>query len=189
MFIIGLDEGLLPHSRSLDDPEEMAEERRLFYVGITRANNHLYLVRAEQRSTYGSFEDSIPSRFLDDIPDGLLRRQGVRGRRSASSSSFHSGWQERRERTSRWESTPSRTTYSTPPSTASTPPQYSAPTPRPAPVLQPAYRANMRVKHPVWGEGLVVDSRVDEGEEVVDIFFDSVGFKRVLAALARLEIL
>jgi DNA helicase-2/ATP-dependent DNA helicase PcrA len=53
VFIIGLDEGLLPHSRSLEDPEEMAEERRLFYVGITRAKNHLVLVRAGQRSSYG----------------------------------------------------------------------------------------------------------------------------------------
>ena len=56
MFIIGLDEGMLPHSRSLDDPEEMAEERRLFYVGLTRAKDRLYLVRAEQRSGYGAPE-------------------------------------------------------------------------------------------------------------------------------------
>ena len=50
VFITGLDEGFLPHSRSRDDPEEMAEERRLFYVGLTRAKDRLYLVRAEQRS-------------------------------------------------------------------------------------------------------------------------------------------
>ena len=68
VFIIGLDEGMLPHSRSLDDPEEMAEERRLFYVGITRARNKLYLVRADQRTTYGSFESSMPSRFLTRYP-------------------------------------------------------------------------------------------------------------------------
>ncbi len=72
VFIIGLDEGLLPHSRSLDDPEELAEERRLFYVGITRARDRLYLVRAEQRSSYGSFQDQIPSNFLRDIPDNLV---------------------------------------------------------------------------------------------------------------------
>ncbi|MCE1255164.1 MAG: UvrD-helicase domain-containing protein, partial [Anaerolineae bacterium] len=64
VFITGLDEGLLPHSRSVDDPEEMAEERRLFYVGLTRAKDKVYLVRADQRSTYGSFEASEPSRFL-----------------------------------------------------------------------------------------------------------------------------
>ncbi|HQF46627.1 MAG TPA: UvrD-helicase domain-containing protein, partial [Anaerolineaceae bacterium] len=78
VFIIGLDEGLLPHSRSLDDPEELAEERRLFYVGITRARDRLYLVRAEQRSSYGSFQDQIPSNFLRDIPDNLVQHQGQR---------------------------------------------------------------------------------------------------------------
>ena len=73
VFIIGLDDGILPHNRSLDDPEEMAEERRLFYVGLTRAKYRLYLVRAEQRSLYGSFQDSIPSRFLEDIPEELVQ--------------------------------------------------------------------------------------------------------------------
>ncbi|MGD0708442.1 MAG: UvrD-helicase domain-containing protein, partial [Anaerolineaceae bacterium] len=77
VFITGMDEGLLPHSRSRDDPEEMAEERRLFYVGITRAKNQLYLVRADQRSTFGSFEYSVPSRFLDDIPKEMILRQGA----------------------------------------------------------------------------------------------------------------
>ena len=73
VFIVGLDDGVLPHNRSLDDPEEMAEERRLFYVGLTRAKHRLYLVRAEQRSLYGSFQESIPSRFLEDIPEELIR--------------------------------------------------------------------------------------------------------------------
>jgi len=60
VFIIGLDEGLLPHSRSRDDPEEMAEERRLFYVGITRTKDQLYLLRAERRNSFGNWEYSEP---------------------------------------------------------------------------------------------------------------------------------
>ena len=64
VFITGLDDGLLPHSRSRDDPEEMAEERRLFYVGITRARDQLYLVRAEARATFGAYASTIPSSFL-----------------------------------------------------------------------------------------------------------------------------
>ncbi len=67
VFIVGLDDGMLPHNRSLDDPEEMAEERRLFYVGLTRAKNRLYLVRAAQRTTYGSFQEldclALPGRY------------------------------------------------------------------------------------------------------------------------------
>jgi len=63
VFIVGMDEGILPHSRSRDDPEEMAEERRLFYVGITRAKDQLYLVRAERRSTFGDYDYGDPRAF------------------------------------------------------------------------------------------------------------------------------
>ncbi len=71
VFIVGLEEGLLPHSRSLDDPEELEEERRLFYVGMTRAMHRLYLVYATRRAIYGYAQPSIPSRFLVDIPEHL----------------------------------------------------------------------------------------------------------------------
>jgi len=83
VFIIGLDEGLLPHSRSRDDPEEMAEERRLFYVGITRTKDQLYLLRAERRNSFGNWEYSEPSRFLESINPRLIERKGSR------SSSWH----------------------------------------------------------------------------------------------------
>jgi DNA helicase-2/ATP-dependent DNA helicase PcrA len=68
VFIVGLDEGLLPHYRSLDDSEEMAEERRLLYVGITRAKDRLFLVRAFRRHSFGTGGVCEPSRFLDDLP-------------------------------------------------------------------------------------------------------------------------
>ena len=72
VFIVGLDDGILPHSRSFDDPEAMEEERRLFYVGITRAKDRLYLLRALRRGGRGYTEETIPSRYLDDIPPELL---------------------------------------------------------------------------------------------------------------------
>jgi DNA helicase-2/ATP-dependent DNA helicase PcrA len=72
VFITGLEDGLLPHSRSFDDPEQMAEERRLSYVGLTRARDRLYLTYAFRRSRYGDSEPSVPSRFLDDIPPQLI---------------------------------------------------------------------------------------------------------------------
>jgi DNA helicase-2/ATP-dependent DNA helicase PcrA len=74
VFIVGLEEGMLPHSRSLDDPEELEEERRLFYVGITRAKRLLYLAYAARRTIYGFTEPSVPSRFLADIPKDLLEQ-------------------------------------------------------------------------------------------------------------------
>src|SRR5512133_1476124 len=109
VMITGMDDGILPHSRSLDDPEEMAEERRLFYVGLTRAKYRLYLVRAEQRSLYGSYQDSIASRFLGDIPEELLEPDPRRKRGS--------GYDARRNRVSNWANNDSRAlnTYRTPP--------------------------------------------------------------------------
>ncbi len=72
VFLTGLEEGMLPHSRSLDDPEALAEERRLFYVGITRAKERLVLVHAFRRGAFGSDERRQRSRFLDDLPPHVL---------------------------------------------------------------------------------------------------------------------
>jgi DNA helicase-2/ATP-dependent DNA helicase PcrA len=77
VFVTGLEEGLLPHSRSLEDPEELAEERRLLYVGMTRARDRLYLTHSSNRARFGTSDTSVPSRFLQDIPPGLV--EGVRG--------------------------------------------------------------------------------------------------------------
>jgi DNA helicase-2/ATP-dependent DNA helicase PcrA len=174
VFIVGLDDGTLPHSRSLDDPEEMAEERRLFYVGLTRAKQRIYLVRAAQRSTYGSYQDSIPSRFLNDIPDGLLSSLG--GSR---------GYGGRRQSSSRWED--SRNPRSNSGGGSVSPARPARPVS--TPIIQARYRPGMRVLHPSWGEGLVVDSRVQDGDETIDVAFESVGFKRLAASLANLKVI
>ncbi len=71
VFLVGMEEGLLPHRRSIDDPDQMEEERRLCYVGMTRAKERLYLVRAFRRNMMGSSNVNPPSRFLDAIPQGL----------------------------------------------------------------------------------------------------------------------
>ncbi|MBN1812263.1 MAG: UvrD-helicase domain-containing protein [Anaerolineae bacterium] len=98
VFITGLEEGLLPHSRSFDDPDQMAEERRLMYVGVTRAKDRLYLTRAFVRTRYGDSDPSAPSRFLDDIPPELTgSAQRTKARRAST----------RRETT--WQSTPAPT--------------------------------------------------------------------------------
>ena len=74
VFIIGLDEGSLPHARSFDNPEQLEEERRLAYVGITRAMRRLYLVRAARRAVFGDYRYTEPSRFLEDLPAALVAR-------------------------------------------------------------------------------------------------------------------
>ncbi len=72
VMIVGMEEGLLPHRRALEDERELEEERRLAYVGMTRAMDRLYLVHAHHRSTYGVGAQSDPSRFLAELPDDLL---------------------------------------------------------------------------------------------------------------------
>jgi DNA helicase-2/ATP-dependent DNA helicase PcrA len=153
VFITGLEEGMLPHSRSLDDPEQMAEERRLMYVGLTRAEDRLYLTYAFKRARYGDRgEPAVPSRFLDDIPAELLG----------------GSWRRPREEVSR-----RATTWAT-----------TSEVVRP---VQSQFRAGQRVRHATFGEGLVVDSRVDGGDEIVAVIFEQVGMKRLMASLARLE--
>ena len=174
VIIVGLDDGLLPHSRSRDDPEEMAEERRLFYVGMTRAKDRLYLVRAERRGTRGTYEDTLPSSFLADLPEELLsekrRRAGFRQYREESPwQSRNGGWQ-------------NQGTH------GFSGPAYPADLPAASPAVQPRYASNMRVRHVIWGEGWVLESRIEDGDETVDVSFDTVGFKRLVASLANLTI-
>jgi DNA helicase-2/ATP-dependent DNA helicase PcrA len=77
VFIVGLEEGILPHRKSYDDPEQMEEERRLCYVGITRAKERLYLLRSYRRSLFGGSTANPPSRFLQDISPHLISPRGL----------------------------------------------------------------------------------------------------------------
>jgi DNA helicase II / ATP-dependent DNA helicase PcrA len=187
VFITGLDEGLLPHSRSLDDPEEMAEERRLFYVGLTRAKDVVYLVRSAQRSTYGSSEASEPSRFLRDLPAELVLQQGLTGSRRSPSGA--SDWRNAvygggNRKSNSWDDIGSPSQRSIPASYNTAPPRKAAPPP-----VQQRFKATMHVTHPTYGEGVVLESRMEDGDETVDVHFKSVGFKRLIASLAHLEII
>ena len=166
VFIVGLDDGILPHSRSFDDPESMEEERRLFYVGITRAKDKLYLIRSIQRGGRGATEETFPSRYLDDVPADLLVGKTRTGRSPSSAlrigsrgSILETKWQTHRTQG------------------------------QPASVTPAKYRAGTRIKHPSWGEGIVLDSKLQDDDEIVDVVFESVGIKRLSASLANLKII
>lgn len=77
VFLTGMEEGVFPHARCLEDMAELEEERRLCYVGMTRARQRLYLTRATTRTLYGTTQTNPPSRFLNEIPDTLIERVGV----------------------------------------------------------------------------------------------------------------
>ena len=169
VFIVGLDDGIIPHSRSFDEPEQMEEERRLFYVGITRAKDRLYLLRAIQRGGRGMSETTYPSRFIEDLPANLMVGKTRTGRPATSFSS-------------------SQSFYRTPSATES---KYTIPPPpRTAPVtISIRFNSGDRVKHQSFGEGIVQESRIQDGDEIVVIEFKSVGLKRLAASLAKLEII
>jgi len=158
VFITGLEDGTLPHVRSFDDPEGMAEERRLFYVGITRAKERLYLVRALNRSTYGYQEPTDPSRFLDDIPNELVEGGNPWG--MGSSYRQRQAYSE-----SQWDRGEGH-----------------------AALIEPEFKAGQNVRHPTWGEGMVLNSGIEDGEEIVEVFFEDIGMKKLVASLARLEV-
>ena len=86
VFLTGMEDGVFPHLRSIGDPEELEEERRLCYVGITRAEQRLYLTHAWSRQLFGSTDYYPPSRFLAEIPEQLVKAEGRKasGRRSGS---------------------------------------------------------------------------------------------------------
>ncbi len=155
VFITGLEEGLLPHSRSLEDPEGLAEERRLFYVGMTRAKDRLYLLYTFRRTRYGLDDVNTPSRFLKDIPEHVIEGEGtLEGRRKQAIA-----------RETRW-------------------PRAFDESSTPA---GPRYRVGERVRHKVFGEGIVIETRDSRGDQEITVAFEEVGVKHLLASLAPLE--
>ncbi|WP_035045416.1 DNA helicase PcrA [Anoxybacillus flavithermus] len=85
VFLVGLEEGIFPHNRSLNDEDEMEEERRLAYVGITRAEEQLFLTRAHMRTLFGQTHVNTPSRFIDEIPEELIEYAHKRAKKQLAS--------------------------------------------------------------------------------------------------------
>ncbi len=170
--------------------EEMAEERRLFYVGITRAKDRVYLVRAERRNRYGNFEDTIASRFLADIPEKLLREEGLRtGDKNRARKDRQERWEGSDRRQQRKDEEAVQRAYGRI-GVQSLPPVPGPSKPVPQPVTQSQFRAGMHVKHPLWDDGLVMESRLlSDGDVRLVIHFKSVGLKTLMASLANLVIL
>jgi DNA helicase-2/ATP-dependent DNA helicase PcrA len=169
VFISGLEDGLLPHSRSFSEPDAMAEERRLLYVGLTRAKDALYLTYAFRRSLYGESMPGVPSRFLGDIPPELTegispRLQTLRDR---------TGY----ETATHWDRQPSmpRNVISFEKATRKQ--------------RETRFKAGQRVYHNKFGEGTVIDSRPDGQDEEVQVRFIKYGLKLLAASFANLVVL
>ncbi len=170
VFIVGLEDGIFPHYRSMTSTAELEEERRLAYVGITRAQERLYLTHAWSRTIFGQTQFNPPSRFLNELPVDLINlREGGGGR------SRHV-----RNRGGR-----SHSVIGLPGSQPS--PDYEPQVPG-VPKREPlSIEAGDTVVHDKWGEGVVVNVEGGGGDALATIRFDEVGEKRLLLGYAPLK--
>lgn len=173
VFIPGMEEGIFPGMQSVMNDEEMQEERRLAYVGITRAKEELYLLNANERMLFGSTQRNRPSRFIDEIPNELLeytapqRPQGFGGvSASVGANTFGSNFGGRKA--------------------ASFPkpniPKKSAPT-----GAGQNFKPGDRLRHSAFGDGTVITATPMGNDTMLEIAFDSVGTKRVMQNYTKVE--
>ena len=181
VFLTGMEEGVFPHARSSESEEELEEERRLCYVGITRAKDRCYLTYSAVRTLFGRTTQMAPSRFLLELPTEEIdvratprqerdtwgelyetepheRQRQRRGRQDRALAGLSAAWRGAAESPQRRE--PSSTTQ---------------------------YRAGDKVRHEQFGDGVVVSSLVRNDDEEVTVAFPDQGVKRLMASFARLQ--
>ncbi len=186
VFMCGLEQGLFPGYQSMESEDDMAEERRLCYVGITRAKTKLYITYALQRIMYGKTESKIISDFVSEIPRELTERLNNTIKRpqrdSYSSSSF--GFDDDYNMFSY--SSSSKNSFSTASDVssiiASTTFKASE-----APKLSETYSKGERVSHKKFGEGMIVGVNEMDGDYQLEISFDNVGTRTLMASFAKLK--
>ncbi|MBI2773393.1 MAG: UvrD-helicase domain-containing protein [Chloroflexi bacterium] len=187
VFLSGMEEGVFPHARSLDEEKQLEEERRLCYVGITRAMNRCYLSWARQRTLFGRTASNPPSRFLRELPtEGVERRAGTEAEERDTWAEYDDAdarmrYQERRaaRRDEALAVLPSA--WGGGRSGNGSPARERAP-------VTTRFRAGQKVMHPTFGEGIVVSSAAQADDEEVTVAFPGKGVKKLMAAFARLEV-
>jgi DNA helicase-2/ATP-dependent DNA helicase PcrA len=204
VFLIGLEEGLFPHSRTLLAPDDIEEERRLCYVGMTRAMDTLILSRARYRRRYGTDmpEAGVPSRFLEEVPEELLQDLGSPRRASHVSSDYgtsrHYAYEDEDQRPQHGRrNTPQRNSYSGPTYNsidniaeffASRGKKFTRPKIEvTAPAGRTGFRPGQRVRHPKYGEGTVYKREGDGEDAKITVQFPRFGLKKLVEKYAQLE--
>ncbi len=175
VFLVGLEEGVFPHSRSLGEDSELEEERRLCYVGMTRAREELHLTHAHRRTLFGQPSFNPRSRFLDDLPTGTTERlpgsaatslprglRGVRLERSGRYTTYEAEYEEE---------------------------ELEEDAPKPKPSWNPPFSVGQKVSHPKFGIGVVVAcSPLKNDAEVTVAFPGATGVKKLVQSFAKLEV-
>ncbi|MFM8847212.1 MAG: ATP-dependent helicase [Actinomycetota bacterium] len=183
VFIVGAEEGLFPHVRALTEPDELEEERRLAYVGITRAQERLFITHAWCRQQFGSVQYNPPSRFIDDIPAELMSDEGNVGTRSPARLTREENWSGRGRALSSFDPDDEfreRQVDAAISAGRSFQPEQSS-------ALSMGLRIGDNVEHSVFGEGIILDiSGSGEGTEAV-VNFRTRGTKHLRLAWAPLK--
>ena len=173
VIIAGLEEGLFPHSRSSEDEEELEEERRLCYVGMTRAQSQLLLTSAARRRVFGEYQSTEPSRFLDEIPAELVERIAAAaphyGHYAHSHYEFRTNPYSRKGRGGRARESEAAYQYEEEDQSAV------------------GLRPGMRVRHAQFGVGNVIAVEEHNDDLKITVRFNAVGVKKLLAKYAKLE--
>jgi DNA helicase-2/ATP-dependent DNA helicase PcrA len=212
VFLVGMEEGLFPHSRTFLDPDGIEEERRLAYVGMTRAMDTLVLSWARYRRRYGTDmpEASVPSRFLEEVPPQLIedvgspagRRQSVMaGGRAPSTGDYgedrHYDYENEDQRPQYGRTQEKKKSFGTPAYNsidniaeffASRGKKFSVPKLQvEAPAGKKGFRPGQRVKHPKYGEGTVYQREGDGDDAKITVQFPRFGLKKLVEKYAQLE--
>ena len=174
VFLVGFEDGLFPGMRAIGEPEEMEEERRLCYVAITRAKKHLTISYARQRMLYGRTNAALASRFLREIPEEYtVKKGGYQRPQSQYGSSFDYSYRSSMEtRTTYQKPVQSRTTFTSAPTSTSTSSAYLE-----------LNRGDM-VQHTAFGKGMVLSVVKMGGDALLEIAFDEIGTKKLMAKTA-----
>ena len=180
VFIVGMEEGIFPHNRALNDMTELEEERRLAYVGITRAQEQLLVSHAWSRNLYGSSQYNPPSRFLDEIPEDLIEREGsVDSGIDSSRASF-------RPRSDRLSQQSSNSEFVDRVIDAAVNAGRSGLSGHPQP-SEHGFRVGDDVIHPTFGEGIIIDIRGQNEKAEASVRFSAVGTKHLSLSWAPLK--
>ncbi len=192
VFLLGLEEGVFPHMRALTEPAELEEERRLAYVGITRARERLYLTRAWQRFLFGATQVNLPSRFLRELPEELVRVVGEEPlrRRSGSPVGSTTGFDRPRRGGGRGPfdggNEPEGRVFGARPRIVESALHQTQPPPSTG-AESMGLRAGDDVRHKKWGDGVVLEVSGSGEKAEALIRFPGTGEKRVLLCWTPLE--
>ena len=203
VFLVGMEEGLFPSKRSIEEDASTEEERRLCYVAITRAKDQLFLTNTKKRTLYGSTSFSLPSRFIDEIPDNLLTEDSIENKESRGIKRQSSFLDDEYKRVETYLSNRDRVQ-----STVSTFKQQNKPkigvsvesflknlggaTAAPQKQIEPGemkYKVGMEVKHKKFGVGTIQNIEPEGDDFKLEIMFENSGFKRLMANFTPLEII